>query len=503
MASIDQKLGSNGALDAPSAAAAGETLFIRRIAAQLGWVGSSQIASSGSRLVVLVLAARMMRPAQFGEFAFFLSSMLVVASLAELNLGRTLVRFLAVSKSWEDVEAGKKLTAAILQAKLILTVPMLLIGLLVAWQGRPGKWLVFWAVVAGVSTSFGPLLAAIFQVQGRFRLYFFAYSIELVRLVAVVFFGLIGFVSVKSLVFLYVLSPLSLVFLWPATGYRLRELLQPVPRATYEALWGFGKWVFLIALFDSLWQRIDVLMLEALSGPAAVGIYSGVYMFMGVAAVVSTSVTTLIYPKMAEAHGRLGLADLVSQYRRSGTAAAFLGLPCVFGIAALAPGLVRTVIGEAYLPGLLLLPWFCVYGVFLILQMNTGAVFWAVGQPALSLVWSVLLVVSSAIGNLLLIPHWGAGGAAAALAASCVLAAGFSWGGVASCVGAWPDFRQIGQFLIGAGVMYAAVRFIPLPSTGATDLGVRIVLGVLVYCVAIKVLRGTVSAPLADLAEIC
>jgi O-antigen/teichoic acid export membrane protein len=284
---------------------------------------------------------------------------------------------------------------------------------------------------------------------------------------------------------------------------KLGAILQPVSGATYRGLWIFGKWIFLITLLDSLWQRLDVLMLETLGGPSDVGIYSGVYMFMGVAAIVSTSVTTLIYPRMAEAHGRKDAAALANQYVSSTNVMAFLGLPCVLGITALAPDLVETMIGNAYAPGLRLFPWLAIYGVFLILQMNTGAVFWSVGRPVFNFCWSVTLILSGAIGNLLLIPRWHAEGAAAVLATSTVLAAVLSWCGVAFCVRAWPDFRRIGLFSLCAGLMYLAVRFFPVPFSGVGALLTKVAIGIIVYLATIKLICGGVFAPIADMVETC
>lgn len=503
MASISQKLKLNEAAEAASGVSATTGLSISRIIGQLGWVGASQISTASSRLAVSILVARLLPPDQFGRFVFFASCTLVVTSLAELNLGRTLLRFLAVSNGQQNANAGNEVAAAVFQAKLVLTAPILAIGVGVALLSALANSLVLWALIAGVLASFGPLMAAVFQLLGKYRSYFLAYSVDFVRLAVVVVLALFGLISLKAVVLVYIVSPMPLAILWPGIGYRWKELLQPASRATYEALWTFGKWIIPIALFDALWQRIDVLMLEAMSGPGSVGIYSGAYMFMGVAALVSTSVTTLVYPRMAEAHGKESAAQVARHYRQSGNVAAYLGMPCVFGIAALAPALIRTLIGEAYLPGLKLLPWFCVYGIFLILQMNTGAVFWAVGKPGLSLCWGLILIVTSVTGNLLLIPGRQAEGAAIVLAASAILAGLFSWGGVALCVGVWPDFRRIGYYLFSAALVYGAVRFIPLPSSGIEDIGIRIAIGVVVYCGAIKVICGSTLAPLVEMAEIC
>jgi O-antigen/teichoic acid export membrane protein len=461
--------------------------------------------TAAARFLILVIAARSLSPSEFGSFAFFVGCALVVGSLAELSLGRTLVRFVGVAHGEQNPALAKQFSVAVLQSKILLSVPILAIGLIAigfGWTSLNAT-LVLWALAVGLLTSFGPLVASVFQVQGKFRDYFLAYTIDAVRFAAILVLLILGQVSVRNLLYVFLLSPVVLVLLWPAMGLRLGALFQPASVATHRHLWTFGKWIFLITLLDSLWQRLDVLMLEALGGPSDVGIYSGVYMFMGVAALVSTSVTTLIYPRMAEAHGRKDPAELANQYVSSTNVMAYLGLPCVLGITALAPGLVGTTIGNAYSPGLKLFPWLAVYGVFLILQMNTGAVFWSVGKPAFNFCWSLTLILSGMIGNLLLIPRWHAEGAAAVLAASTVLAGLLSWSGVAYCLGVWPDFRRIGLFSLSAGLMYLAVRFFPLPFSGVGELMIRVVIGIIVYFGAIKITCGGVSAPLADMAETC
>jgi O-antigen/teichoic acid export membrane protein len=478
---------------------------VRHAFGQLGWVGGSQLLTAGARFLILVITARALPPREFGNFAFFSGCALTIGGLAELSLGKILVRCLAVALGQENLRSAKEAWSTTFQVKFLLSAAILSTGLLIVRTTsfvRTGD-LVQWALVVGVITSLSPLMAAVFQAQGKFSFYFFAYSIDAIRLVVILLFMAFGELSLRRILFTYLLSPCLLAFLWPAMGFKVAELFQPVAERCYRELFSYGKWVFLIAPLESLWPRLDVIMLGMLAGPTEVGIYSGVYVFMGVAALVSTSVTTIIYPRMTNAFERQSKAGLAAEYIRSTNVMAYLGLPCVLGVASLGPVLIEITVGKSYLTGLGLLPFLAIYGVFLILQMNTGAVFWSIGKPEFSFYWNLAIVASDVIGNELLIPSWHAKGAACALAVSSVVGALLSWAGVFHCVGVWPNFRKIGLYLFSAGLMYIAVWLLPVTLSGGADLLIRVAVGAIAYLSAIKVIHGGALAPLADLAESC
>jgi O-antigen/teichoic acid export membrane protein len=476
---------------------------VRRIFGELGWVGAAQLLTALARFLILTIVARSSPPEMFGSFAFFVGVALVIANLTELGLARTLVRFAGVARGNKDVLLAQEYCRIALKIKLILSILILTIGLIVIryTQTYHDLSLVRWALAVGLVTSFGPLMAAMFQVQGRYQQYFLACSVDPVRLATIFVLLICGIASLRNLVYVYLLSPAVLVLLWPATDLSIKDLFHRTSAPMFTLLWSFGKWLFLIALLESLWQRLDILMLESLGGPREVGIYSGAYMFMGVAALVTGSVGTVIYPRMAEAHGRKDAIELASQYVASTNLLAYLGLPCVLGVTAVSPELVHIVLGSSYSAAVKLFPWLAVYGLFFVLQMNAGAVFFAVGKPAAGFYILLFLVASGVIGNLWFIPRWHAEGAAAVLAVATALAALQSWIAVASFINTWPDFKTIWLLFLSATLMYLAVRFCPLPFSETNGLALQIVLGILVYFSMVKITCGSIFAPLRDFAR--
>jgi O-antigen/teichoic acid export membrane protein len=475
---------------------------VNRILGELGWVGASQLLTAMARFLILTIVARSLPPETFGSFAFFAGVALVIANLTELGLGRTLVRFVGVARGSADATLAKEYYGIALKIKTILSLLIFITGIILIrfTQTSHSLSLVRWALAVGLVTSFSPFIASIFQVQGRFQQYFLAYCVDPIRLASISILLICGTFSLRSLLYVYLLSPAVLALLWPAAGLGLDVFFHRTSGSTYKLLLSFGKWLFLIALLESLWQRLDILMLESLGGPLEVGIYSGAYMFMGVAALVTASVGTVIYPRMAEAHGRNDATELAIQYVASTNVLAYLGLPIVLGVTALSPELLHIVLGNSYSAGVKLFPWLAVYGLFSVLQMNGGAVFFAVGKPAAGFYILLFLVVSGVIGNLWCIPRWHAEGAAAVLGVTTMLAALQSWIAVAFFINAWPDFKAIRLLFLSAGLMYLAVRFIPLPFSDLSELALRTVIGMVVYFGMMKIMCGSISAPLRDFA---
>lgn len=474
-----------------------------RVLAGLGWVGTSQALTSTARFLVLVVVARALPPQLFGRFVFFASLSLVITNLTELGLGRTVVRFVGESRGKNDVKKAEGFCAAVLKSKVFISVCVLSVGMAGTWFMRPSPdiSIIRWALATGLLTSFGPLLAFIFLAQDRFQHYFWAYSIDPLRFAAVLVLVVAGGISVHKLFYVYLLSPAILLLLWPSVGLHLRHIFQPTALLTYTQLWVFGKWLVLITLLESLWQRLDVLMLEALGGGNDVGIYSAAYMFMGVAALVSTSIATVIYPRMAIANGQQNISEVATQYIGATNVTAFLGLPCIFGVTAIAPELVQTILGSSYSAGVALFPWLAIYAIFMVLQMNTGAVLFAIGRPSLNFYWLLFLVLCSVVGNLYFIPHYHAQGAAAVLAITTGLGALFSWAAVALCVRVWPDFKKLGLLFISSIIMYLVVRSVPLPLSGAGGLALRILIGIIVYFVMIKMTCGGAAVVFGELGQ--
>src|SRR2546422_826069 len=110
------------------------------------------------------------------------------------------------------------------------------------------------------------------------------------------------------------------------------------------------KWVreswplFVNQLLQGLFFKIDALLLPALAGTAAAGVYAAAYKVSEGAGIVSSSFTLALFPRLARA------TDFAAAYRLALRVLLQVSFPLAAGIALLAEPIVAVVGGRDYLP---------------------------------------------------------------------------------------------------------------------------------------------------------
>lgn len=163
----------------------------------------------------------------------------------------------------------------------------------------------------------------------------------------------------------------------------------------------------------ALYYRIDMVMLEWMMGPREVGFYAAAYRFLDIVIVLAASLSGPLFPRLsAVAHARPHEARRLLEDAWRPLLA--LGLPLSLGACALATPLVTVLFGGAFAESAPLLR---------VLIWGTLPLFWVnlAGHAliAANRVWPLAAVYAASAGvnvgvNLLLIPRYGAAGAAVA-----------------------------------------------------------------------------------------
>jgi O-antigen/teichoic acid export membrane protein len=219
----------------------------------------------------------------------------------------------------------------------------------------------------------------------------------------------------------------------------------------------------------ALYYRIDMVMLEWMTGPRTVGLYAAAYRFLDVVIVLTASLTGPLFPRLsavARARPQEARRLLEDAWRPLFA----LGLPLSLGACALATRLVTVLFGNDFAESAPLLR---------VLIWGTLPLFWvSVANHALiaaDRVWPLVAVYAGSaslnvIANLILIPRFGATGAAVAtlacewlnLVAVVVLVRG-GFGASFSATGLWryggaAALRLAGVWALqGAGLLAAIV----------------------------------------------
>jgi O-antigen/teichoic acid export membrane protein len=169
-----------------------------------------------------------------------------------------------------------------------------------------------------------------------------------------------------------------------------------------------------LAVLASVYWRLDVLLLQRLVGPTEVGIYSASYRLMFLLTLVPESFMNAVYPNLA----RTWREDRPQFVRLAERALRYLvafALPAAAGAYVLAEPVVLLVYEVDFARSVAV---FSVL-IFAVVPIYINNVFYralfAAEQQLKSIIILVVNIVVLAVGCLVLIPRWGAAGAAAAL----------------------------------------------------------------------------------------
>lgn len=184
--------------------------------------------------------------------------------------------------------------------------------------------------------------------------------------------------------------------------------LRPNRAVMLHAL-GFGGYVHVGTVAQFLVFRVDVLIVNAVSGGAAAGLYAVAVSLAEIVWYVSRSVESVILPRIARAHGEEARQISATALRvTTGTS-----LAAAVGIAVVAAPLVRHLL-PAYLPGLaalwLLLPAAVVSGMYMVAASDLRGR----GRPSVVAAISITGLVANIVLNFALVPLLGFKGAALA-----------------------------------------------------------------------------------------
>ncbi|NTV51533.1 MAG: lipopolysaccharide biosynthesis protein [Candidatus Firestonebacteria bacterium] len=419
--------------------------------------------NSASAFLVNILVARWIGPQAFGDFFVFVSTMTVATILFDFGLSRTVLRYAAFHQARGETVSKLQYYYATLKLKTLWGLGALGLAGLGAWiWGGALRVEYTLGFATGFVISYCQFLSSVAQTEDDYAAYNWVLSFNTLRLGLVIAVWLLGAMTLPRLYALFLVTPLLMAAI-PAWRL-LRELARAgkVPEEHFYAnLIGFGKWMLVLVVLESLAQRLDVYLVRWLTSAEAAGHYSGALTFFGAVTLLPTYTAYLIYPKFVEAVSRGERATLESQYRFSTDLTAVLAVPLGMGLWAVAPDLIRLFLGAGFAPSVPLFKYFAAYAVLWSCQVNSGAMFFAHDQPR-TVVGIVLMILLAGAGTqLLLIPRFGLPGAGLALATTSAVGLGLYWGFIRARFKLSPHFGHLGVYFLVGLAMAAVVRALP------------------------------------------
>jgi len=440
-----------------------------------------KLAVQATRLVslgLLILTARRIGPAEFGQFTFAYVLATILGVAVDFGIPATLTRAVArgpgeTAEAWATAGA-LKLALLGLAAPVYLALPLL--------GGRP------WDVTVMV-WLLGLAIALQALVENAVAVFTGFQRIELELLVRAVEKAVLGTVGVAALALgaggrgvagAFVVA--ALVSLGLATRLIRRRLAPPGRGRPAGAARALARALTPLAQAQGLafvTTRLPALLVALLAGDQAAGYFGAAFRVYDVVLVAPVALVAAVYPELARTPR--GDARFHALARQGGEALWLVALAVALGFAAGAPWLTALVYGPRYAPAA---PVLAVLGPAVGLamcQMFLVMLFLAGDRPRRLRVVAGVAFLTSALVTPLLILRWGAvGGAVAVLLVEAAGVVGSLVGlrGVVEGLLARGIVQGLGAALLGAAAAVAA------PAGGA-----RLAAALLGYAAGLALLR--------------
>lgn len=453
-----------------------------QVAKNAAWLLAATTAQKALSFLSFTIVARLVGPATTGVFHFAVSITSIFVTFTDLGLTPVLIREMAGNE-----EKGRKYLAKAIRIKLLLIPLSVLAVLAYAWlTGITGETFLAVVVACFVMSCDAVSLLWYGAIRGRRELRFEAVGM----FVGQVFTAI---VSISAAVLGW--GVVGLVFgllagsVWNV-GWSIRQSyrLGLAPRTSSE--WPLSRIAklalpfALAGIFVKVYSYIDTLLLQRFHTDEVVGHYAVAYKVTYALQFLPLAFVAALYPGMSSAAAQGRKADLQALLSGSLRLMMLAGVPLSALLSALASPIILTVYGTEFagsIAPLSILPW-ALIPIFL--DFPIGSLLNATHRAHLKTTSMGVAMVINVILNVLLVPTYGAVGAA--------------WSGIASfwtlmVVGLWftrreIDWRAMASLSVRGGaaalvIWYPTHMFVPvLPWYVACTFGAAIgVLALLVF----------------------
>lgn len=365
--------------------------------------------------------ARYLGPAEYGELSYILAIAAFFQVTASLGLDGVVVRELS-----GDQYAAPLVLGTAFRGKAIAAGGAWLLACAATVALRPGdgRALLLMAIVAG-----GILVQPVDVIDLWFQSRSQSFRTVLSRLAAHLLANgakIALIMSDANLVSFAVLvaaeSFVSALFL--ALVYRTDTLGEPwrYSRSTLRGLLRDGLPLMVSSLMIVSYTKVDQIMLRQLAGETELGIYSAALPFSTAWLFLPTTICISALPTLTKLHG-IDQTRFLARLQQLFGVLAWMGVGIFLILHFLADHLVRVLLGEAYGASANILVIHALGNIFSFLVTAQGQLILIERRSTFALTRNLLGAVSNIAGNFLLIPRFGAMGAAIASVAGQATAA--------------------------------------------------------------------------------
>lgn len=445
------------------------------------WMVAMRWAIKGIGLISTVILARLLTPADFGLIA--MAALTIGMAEIFLSFGVDMALIQRQSRNRQDYDSAW--TLRILQGSAAALLVVLTIPIWAIYFEEPRLEPVLWALAAGLTIgSFSNIGTVLFRADLQFdREFRFEVAKKVFAFTATICAALLLRNYWALVAGSIVGTVLGVIFSYTAHPYRPRICFSAIPR-----LWSFSQWMLVTNIGYYAESRADEIIVGGTATTAQMGFYSigseiGALPTAELAMPVSRALIPG-YAKLQNEHERLNAAFL-----NSIGMLAILAFPAGFGLALIAPEAIGIMLGEKWLPVVVLVQILAFHGSVRICYGSIANLFVAIGQIRTVAFMTWLGMISFALAAVAAIENHGLAGVAAAKLIVNIFLLGVGIIGLWYYRGITPIllFERLYRPIIAAFAMTIALLIFPFTSHAevALVLASKIALGSVTYSAAL------------------
>lgn len=253
----------------------------------------------------------------------------------------------------------------------------------------------------------------------------------------------------------------------------------------------FSFTISYILLVDAIvWQRSEVLFLKWYSSLAQIGFYALAYSIASKLSDAANTFSTILLPLYSASYGHSGFREVGALFVRALKYLQMVMVPLCFLGAAIAGPMVQFLYGERFLPLVVPLQILIVAQALTSIGVVQSPLIIGTGKQSIIAKWGTVVAILNIVLDLVLIPRYGALGAAVANSTSQVVGVLIGAWYVVSLIETIFPVKTIVTIYLSAGIAVAPVAYLSTQKTlGMTVLIGSILFGAVVY-VALLVFAG-------------
>jgi O-antigen/teichoic acid export membrane protein len=382
----------------------------QKVLANAGWMLCDRLLRMAIAVLVGAWIARHLGPALFGELAYILAFLALFLAACGLGLDGPVVRDVTKDPGRATAVLGSAFRLRLAAGTVGWLTAILVVALL-----RPADNVALAMVaLAGAALLFNPaeVVDLWLQSQGKtkisvpFRLSAYV-AVALAKIVLILIDApLWTFAAAALLDMVFVAIGLFWVYKkWPAQGSWRWD--GRCARHLIKESWP----LMFSALAVAIYMRIDQVMLRELSSERELGLYFAVLPFSQAWHIVPIALCASFLPRASQ----LQETEPVQYQMRLQQLFTLMAWSAIFvssATAISAPWLVKTLLGPHYVDAIPILRWHVFTNVFVFLGVAQNVAIVSERTPRHALLKTISGAATSVLANCLLIPHWGAVGAA-------------------------------------------------------------------------------------------